>query len=194
MRIERQYRTPDHKRQVKEDLRALDSSVVRDGPVCCSNCPNVKNIGCHRACPFIPTTLTSDPENEPLEPHISPLVFELKRLGVFEPCWSCEGHIDRLGKLWKLPAIWFYANSVIHIRLLDQVLQDLYGEHQLAVRWQIRVCYSDADNIGTTFAVEPRIAETPVPLSQLHADIAKISEQIEKRFLTRGRELLAFLL
>ena len=36
--------------------------------------------------------LSSDPERYPIEPGIVPLVFALRGLRVFEPCWSCEGH------------------------------------------------------------------------------------------------------
>jgi len=68
--------------------------------------------------------MTTD-ANFPIESGIAPLVFELKRLGVFEPCWSCEGHNDPGGNLWKIPRVWFYCDSVVQV--LGKTLRETIG-------------------------------------------------------------------
>ncbi|GBF25426.1 hypothetical protein MnTg02_00457 [bacterium MnTg02] len=189
MRIERQSRTRDQERGVQEDIEALEASVVREGPVCSPDCPRARPNSCFRHCPHIPLILTSDPVNEPLEQRIAPLVFELKKLGAFCPCWSCEGHLGPDGKLWKLPAIWFFARSVVHVRLLADTVQDMIAERLLNAHWHVRVCYSDRDNSDTAFSLEPRPSETPLQLTLFHKDIDIMAAQIEKRILKRCREM-----
>ena len=94
-------------------------------PVCVDACPDYDlRAGCRRDCAKAPARLSSDPDRFPVEEKIAPLVFELKKLGVFFPCWSCEGHNDPSGKLWKLPRVWFYADSVVHLRLLSDAIND----------------------------------------------------------------------
>ena len=58
---------------------------------------------CEATCPEAPKALTSDPVNYPIETGIVSLVFEMKRLGIFEPCWSCEGHLGPAGDLLGEP-------------------------------------------------------------------------------------------
>ena len=106
-----------------------------------------------------PRALTSDPANYPIETGIVPLVFEMKRLGIFEPCWLCEGHLNPSGDLWKLPRVWFYSESMIHIRLLVDGLKDMEVAGELANSWQIVVTFSDPDNPETTFSFDP-VVET----------------------------------
>ena len=97
-------------------------------PECDAVCPSCSFTFCACCCScdcaYIPAVLTSDP-NFPIETMIAPLAFELKRLGVFEPCWSCEGHNDHDDKLWKIPRVWFNCASVVHVRLLSDVLKEL---------------------------------------------------------------------
>jgi hypothetical protein len=115
-------------------------------PVCCCDCPDYDPaVGCHRLCPAAALRLSSDPTS-PLEPLIAPLAFELKRLGVFYPCWSCEGHNDQAGRIWKPPRVWFYANSVVHIRALGEALDRLFMEKRVSARWHVVLTHSDADN------------------------------------------------
>src|ERR1700678_3681924 len=81
----------------------------------------------HRFCPAAPRRLSSEGEQSPVEPLVSPLVFELKKLGVFYPCWSCEGHTGQDGKVRNIPRVWFYADSVVHVRGLADAINRLFN-------------------------------------------------------------------
>jgi hypothetical protein len=99
--------------------------------------------------------MSEDPVKEPIEPAVAPLVFAMKRLELFQPCWSCEGHTGLDGSLWKLPKVWFYTRSLVGVRLLSDGIKELEHSRQLAGRWHIAVTFSDRDNVDTTFSLEP---------------------------------------
>ncbi|MGE4165240.1 MAG: hypothetical protein AB7E67_04565 [Xanthobacteraceae bacterium] len=102
-------------------MRARELDPVSD-PVCCKYCPDLSDsVRCHRHCASAAIRLSTD-SRYPIEPLVAPLTFELKRLGAFHPCWSCEGHNDAAGRLNKKPALWFYVESVVHIRALAGAL------------------------------------------------------------------------
>jgi hypothetical protein len=125
--------------------------------------------------------LSSEGERSPVEPLVAPLVFELKKLGVFHPCWSCEGHADRDGGLWKIPCIWFYVDSVVHIRGLADAAGKLFNNRRLSVRWQVVLTYSDADNPDTTFSLQPE----PGPetsLNSLQGDLRVLADELGPTF------------
>jgi len=150
-------------------------------PVCTCDCPDYDPAaGCHRFCQAAPLRLSSDPSS-PVEPLIAPLTFELKRLGVFHPCWSCEGHNDTAGRLWKLPRVWFYANSVVHIRALGETLDRLFTEKRVKTRWRVVLTHSDSDNPDTTFSLEPESRDGQV-LAELQADARTIAESLHGHF------------
>jgi len=69
----------------QEILKTHELGPVSD-PLCVEACPDYSaSSGCHRDCEKAPLRLSSDPDAFPLEPLIAPLVFELKKLGVFYP-------------------------------------------------------------------------------------------------------------
>ena len=169
------------RRTVKRDVQRARKLAPVPEPVCGSNCPDYDPaVGCHRFCQAAPLRLSSDPTS-PLEPLIAPLTFELKRLGVFHPCWSCEGHNDQAGQLWKLPRVWFYAHSVVHIRALGEALDRLFIDKRVSARWRVVLTHSDADNPDTTFSLEPEPAAEQ-RLSDLQADARAIAEGVEAHF------------
>lgn len=145
---------------------------------------------CTPTCPDAPKALTSDPVNYPIETGIVPLVFEMKRLGIFEPCWSCEGHLGPTGDLWKLPRVWFYSESTVHIRLLVDGLKDMHIAGDLTHDWQVVVTFSDPDNPETTFSLEP-VVETGQAslLPKLQADANVIAKSMEKLITEQGKQL-----
>jgi hypothetical protein len=169
------------KSNVAHEVRRAHSLGPIPDPVCCSHCADYRpSIGCYRFCPAAPRRLSSEGENSPVEPLIAPLVFELKKLGVFHPCWSCEGH-DQNGKLWKIPRVWFYADSVVHIRGLADAVGRLFNAHRLSVRWQVVLTYSDADNPDTTFSLQPE----PGPESSLRSlqeDMRVMADEVGPAF------------
>ncbi len=127
--------------------------------------------------------LTSDPAF-PIEPLIAPLVYEMKRSGFFEPCWSCEGHSGPDGALFKSPTVWFYCTPG-HLRLLAGGL----GRLRLHARWRVVITHSDTDNPEPTFALEaPREGAS---LSQLQMDVAHIASALPEMLKSEANTLLA---
>ncbi len=189
MRIERHHQHQELLTDQRAALEEMASSVVRQGPVCAPNCERAKCQSCSRDCPYIPKILSSDPATHPLEPKIAPLAFEIKKLGVFWPCWSCEGHNDQNNNLVKTPAVWFYAISVIHLRVLGESIADMSYENRLSKPWQLRLCFSDTDNLSTTFSLEPVLNGPPVTLCALQNDITRIAEELETRVMRKAQSL-----
>lgn len=177
----------------QDDLGAeLDEILKFDhggGPVCGPACQRAGARDCSRHCPDIPRALSSDPENFPLEAGIAPLVYEFKRLGVFEPCWSCEGHNRADGSLWKLPQVWFYCRSVVHLRVLADGIKELHVEGKLSVPWHISITYSDGDNTDTTFSLHPYAEHADARLALLQKDVDTIAAHLRDSVFAKALEL-----
>ena len=187
MRIKRRDASTDRTRQIQADLAEAVSADGIDGRICgekCSFiCPHCGSTACQCACSSdceeACRAISADP-GLPIEPAILPLVFEMKRLGLFTPCWSCEGHLDPGGELWKMPRVWFYCPSATHVRLLTDGLKDLELTGALRARWQVVVTFSDADNPETTFSLEPALsAGRTLELSALQSDVPVIARSLE---------------
>ena len=138
--------------------------------------------------------LSSDPEHHPVEAGILPLVFALRCLRVYEPCWSCEGHDDAAGGLPRLPRVWFYCRSLVYPRLLSELLADLQRAKALKARWQVRLTFSALDNADTAFSIEPQLDPLAAPaLRVLQADALTIASELENGIKARARYQLAAL-
>ena len=199
MKIERRKKDRREDAGIRADLARLSFMPEHQGRVCGPDCnvvcPTCSSTGCNcncsSDCPDIPIQMTSD-ANFPIEGAIAPLVFELHRLGLFEPCWSCEGHNDMDGKLWKIPRVWFYCESVVQIRVLSDVLKNLEIEERIAVPWQVRLTFSEENNPATTFSLEPEIGlDSRVTLDELRGDIRIITEFLHCRVMERAGRLAA---
>ncbi len=180
MRIERRKDGRGRVAQIRQELGEILRGGTDGVPVCAADCPRAGPGRCSRHCPDIPRMLTSDPENHPIESRIAPLVYELKRLEVFDPCWSCEGHNGTEGAMWKIPRVWFYCRSVVHLRVLADALKELHLDRRLSVPWRVVLTFSDGDNADTTFSLEPgSLAPGPgaprPPLAALQRDIDTIA-------------------
>ncbi len=180
MRIALRNQGHERKDFVAAEVRRAHELGPRPEPVCCACCPDYRpSSGCHRHCAAAAWRLAG--EGGPLEPLVAPLVFELKKLGVFHPCWSCEGHDDAAGKLWKIPRVWFYSDSVVHVRALAEAIDRLYGAGRLSARWQLVLTFSDPANPDTTFSLEPEPAADRA-LSGLQADLLAMAEELPRQF------------
>lgn len=133
--------------------------------------------------------MLSSEADYPLEPKIAPVVFELKRLGVFYPCWSCEGHDGPDGKLWKLPRVWFYAQSVVHVRLLADSMTELHLGGKLKLPWEVVLMVSDRDNTDTSFSLQPNLQDKEATLRDLHQDLENIATHLRQMVVTRAEKL-----
>ena len=196
MRIERRKGDRREPESPFKDFLEPDSNEERPcGPGCQRVCPTCGSVSCQCACSpdceHIPTALSSDPENYPLETGIAPLVYALKKTGHYHPCWSCEGHMDLSGeRIWKIPRVWFYCNSTTHIRLLADVIQDFRVEHLIQVPWQVKVSFSDEDNPDTTFSLRPDMAgQEDVTLEQLQKDVHTIAEKLNDALRARAEKI-----
>jgi len=186
MRIERRQKDRRQVDSLGEALRAIIHRA-KDGRPCgtgcrvrCPTCGATDcRCACARTCGNIPRALSSDPDTLPIETGIAPLVYEMNTLGVFRPCWSCEGHLDSDGAFWKPPRVWFYCGSPVHVRLLSDTMEELRIRKVITVPWRVRVTFSDDDNPETTFSIKPETAHLArVELSDLQADIAAIAEHL----------------
>lgn len=160
---------------------------------CVPTCPLDRPRDCSRHCPNIPQALSSDPENYPIENGIAPLVFEVNRLGVFDTCWSCEGHNGSDGKLWKTPKVWFRAESQVHLGLLGQCLHDLRITGAVKAVWQVTLVSVDDQDVETLFCMEPRIEERAPQLSDLQADAQAIAARLPDLMVKQARNANACL-
>jgi hypothetical protein len=182
VRIEPRRNAITRRNTVAREIQRARGLGPTPDPVCSAQCPDYQaSTGCHRYCPAAPRRLSSDGDHSPVEQMIAPLVFELKKLGVFYPCWSCEGHNDPSGNLWKIPRIWFYADSVVHIRALVETIDRLFHAGRLAGRWTVVVTHSDPTNPDTTFSLEPEPG-TDQSLSALQVDLRTMADEVGRHF------------
>lgn len=188
MRIARLAKSAFDWQRIRQELADLMKPDAVRPPVCSPDCQKYNEIKCNRYCPDASAMLSSEPDY-PLEPNITPLVFELKRLGAFSPCWSCEGHNDKDGKLWKIPRVWFYADSVVHIRVLADAIAELYLAEKLNSRWEIVLTMSDPDNADTSFSLQPNVKEGEFKLGELQKDVDTIATLLRETVFEKGGKL-----
>jgi len=99
MRIEKPSFDARIRKKICEDLQLLISqpTALEDPP--CPGCRIHDLQICSSKCPEAPRALSIDPGRYPIEPKVTPLVFELRTTRVMQTCWSCEGHMDPEGRL-----------------------------------------------------------------------------------------------
>jgi hypothetical protein len=186
VRIFHRANADDRKKLLAQEIERAYDLCPKPDPVCIADCPDyTPGNGCHRGCSQAPVRLSSEGIDYPLEERVAPLVFELKRLGTFEPCWSCEGHDGEEGEIRKLPRVWFYSDSVVHVRALARAVDAMYDHGQLNCRWRISLTFSEASNPDTAFSLEPECtapsAGSP-SLAALQTDLRVIARHLRNRF------------
>lgn len=195
MQVARRPDDLDRKKRTRDTLTAFLQKSEIAAPVCGDSCPRYQTrepvFDCSLSCSDAQRALSCEPERFPIEPKITPLVFEIQRLGVFYPCWSCEGHLDKQEKLWRLPAVWFYCDDLTHLRLLADGVADLHAKGVLKNPWQVRLGYTDSDVPDTAFALEPFIEDrNSVDLETLQADVAALAREMQSAMRQQAQELL----
>jgi len=201
MRVHQDQLDKDHVNQLVDQIGAACEPGVNGrvcGPHCaisCDACGSAKcQCMCNHDCSNMQRMLSSSPDEFPIEQGIAPLVFELRRTGLYDPCWSCEGHIGQDGALWKKPQVWFYCKSGVHLRLLADLLKKMEFRKELSEPWAVVVTHSDADNPDTTYALRPLPEVTPEArcssLERLRSDVLAIACAVDGQIATMAKELL----
>ena len=199
MRILGFNRSPDRGRAVAADIARLRRAWRPNGRICGSHCtarcPQCGSTTClcrcGPECADAARALSAEPDRYPIEPGILPLVFAMKRSGIFDPCWSCEGHSGIDGAFWKAPMVWFYCRSMLYLRLLGDGVNRMKGLGGLKASWQVAVTYSDPGNPDTAFSLQPVPSECPgLPLPDLQRDAREIARMLEPMMDDRARALI----
>jgi len=170
---------------------------LRDGrpcPGCAEVCPKCGSTSClctcSAECQQAPRSLSSDPERFPIESGIVPLVYALSDMEIGVPCWSCEGHEDRDGKLGKLPQVWFYVLDQAYPDLLANFLWQLQFAGHIENRWKVAVVAAD-NTLDATFAIVPDSSEDLGGLASLRRDIEVIGRRMYADVAALARKNIA---
>lgn len=157
----------------------LASSALNAVSKTCQNCEKVIDdySSCSPKCESAAAMLSSDPEKFPIEQHVLALVFEFSKLKVIQPCWSCEGHLNMDGKLWRLPQAAFYSSSQVYPQLISYYLNDLLFNKKISYPWLLSITsYGGPDEV-TTYSLEPRITlDSEYRLDLLQQDLLVIGD------------------
>jgi hypothetical protein len=183
---------------IKEFERLLEQpseNQLRPCESCDIPCPCCGSTSCACACtitcPQAPRTLSTDPEEHPIEEGIVPLVYALSTLRVVQPCWSCEGHNSPDGELYRPPSVWLYARSVFYPWLISEYLADLDNRGAIENPWHLCLVFFDPDNSDPTFVIEPDLGSIKKPeLGSLQRDVRVIAEGLEAGIKGRARKSL----
>ena len=105
------------------------------------------------------------------------------------PFRSCAGLGGADGALWKIPRVWFYGRSVVHLRVLADALEERHLDRRLSVPWRVVLTFSDGDNADTTFSLEPSPAASRPPLAASQRDIDTIAGHLRDVVFDEARKL-----
>lgn len=159
----------------------------------CPNCQHPDDAGnpelCHWQCDDAPHALSTEPEKHPIEPHVLQVTFELSKLGLFQPCWSCEGHVDTSGKPYRQPQVVFYCANPVYALMLHEHIDLLHHGHHLHSRWHIGLT-SLGQKMGVTYVLEPSVqAGSEVSLTELQEDLQVIGNKLAQhlRIISEAR-------
>jgi len=171
--------------ELKHIITQISDHSVRPCENCHDVCPSCGSLkcacNCSKECSKIPEKLSSDSVLYPIEDSISPLVYCFNEMNICQTCWSCEGHNDMSGRLEKLPQIWFYTDSFMLLRVLDDCLSLLKAKSLLVVAWQLSTTYTERTCEQSTFALKPDLSFIDhIDLKDLHKDITVLSENFPK--------------
>lgn len=151
---------------------------------CASNC----NASCENA----PQALSSEPELHPIESAVISIVFEITTLRLIQPCWSCEGHLDGRGELWKLPQISFYSASALYPMLINNHINRLKYNNLLNYPWMVTMV-DYGQTWSPTYQIEPSLNQTRegLDLQLMQNDLQRIGENMANCIKDEARLMLA---
>ncbi|MDH5443953.1 MAG: hypothetical protein OEY52_00260 [Gammaproteobacteria bacterium] len=182
--------------------QALEDLIKQPGPKELRPCPNCAlpcdpqfpancTVSCDVNCLNAPQALSSEPGAHPIEKNVVKIVFELSTLRLMQPCWSCEGHLNGQGELWKLPQISFYSASELYPKLLAGYLNRLKNEGKLHYPWQVNMV-DYGQTWGPTYQLEPSLNQIDgdVNLVLLQNDLETISRDLANQLKQEARVML----
>ena len=176
--------------QACEALELIISQPLPADVAPCTNCESHIPNMCNSACVNAPSALSSDPINHPIEQKVVPLVYEITSVRVMQPCWSCEGHFNPDGKLWKLPQINFYSLSPIYPQLLLMHINELKLNKKLTYEWHI-VLANFGQSWHISYSIEPNLNQVSDPhLGALQNDLTVIAEDLNKNIKILAKKML----
>lgn len=131
-----------HRKTLISDLELLINQPTAQQSPPCPNCvddiqASWNKNNCSQSCVNAPHALSEDPELYPIEKNVVPLVFELTTMRLVHTCWSCEGHLDIDGEIWKLPQVSFYSDKPIYAQLLSNYLANIHWKKKIYYPWEI---------------------------------------------------------
>lgn len=182
-------------RELQELIEQPGAQELRPCPNCQlpsdSLSPTHNAVSCDVNCDNAPQALSSEPEQHPIEDNVVKIVFELSTLRLMQPCWSCEGHLNGQGKLWKLPQVGFYAASALYPKLLATYLTRLKNQKDLNYPWQVTIV-DYGQTWGPTYQMEPALnqIEEDIELPLLQADLQRISNGLAEQLKQEARRML----
>lgn len=149
-------------------------------------------VNCDADCVNAPQALSSEPEKHPIEQHVVKIVFELSALRLFQPCWSCEGHLNGQGEMWKLPQVSFYASSELYPKLLVNYLNRLKFQNQLCYPWHV-IIVDYGQTWSPTYQLEPTLNQIneEIKLDLLQQDLRQIANDLAEKIKQEARMMLA---
>jgi len=180
------FHTPQSEEKTREYIRALEHLIIKHSHQetrSCLNCEVECECGsrnctckCSPDCEMVPEKMSSD-RNFPIEQGIIPLVYSFNRLRVIQPYWSCAGHV-RNGELLRVPQIWFYSDSLIHVKMLYDYLSRLKARRTIIHHWNI--CITHTDKLWDSgFCIKPDIEHIKQPkLEWLQKDVCIIADHL----------------
>ncbi len=122
-----------------------------------------------------------------------PLVFELAATRVMQPCWSCEGHLDPDGGLWKIPQVSFYSASPVYLQLLLKHIHALQLQKQLSHPWHV-VLSDYGQTWETTYTLEPNLnCRQKIHLGNLQRDLDTLADNLCNRLKALAQSTLSSL-
>ena len=147
---------------------------------------------CSYTCPYASKQMSADPEKYPIEQSIVPLVYAFYTLRLMMPCWSCEGHNDMQGHIFKTPKLWFYSANEFYPKLVAQFVSAYKGEGKISNHWSVRILPFSQSMFTTTYSLEPQEAiPSQTHLSSLQSDIKIIADNLREEMLKLANYYIA---
>ena len=198
MKIKDNSLTAQHISDIRQALITLiaqpDDRTLMPCPTCHQSKQQPVNSAqdCSASCRYTKYQLSSEPQKYPIEDAILPLVYAFYTLRLLTPCWSCEGHNDHRGDIFKIPKLWFYSSHDFYPKLIAQWVSTHKGEGKLNNHWGVRILPFSQTDFATTYSLEPldvNIQQTQ--LSSLQQDVKTIAANIRQGLFKLAKHYIA---